>query len=66
MNSITFPLGNDDLPFHIESNLKEIEYLLNHDPTKEMDSILEDLIDESNLDDPNDNLVDTIPEMFTD
>nr|GFD56949.1 hypothetical protein [Tanacetum cinerariifolium] len=39
---------------------------LNHDPTKEMDSILEDLVDEDNLADPNDNLVHTIPEMFTD
>ncbi|GKE19492.1 hypothetical protein Tco_1427069, partial [Tanacetum coccineum] len=37
---ITFPLGNDDLTFDIESDLREIEYLLNHDPTKEMDSIL--------------------------
>ncbi|GJW70884.1 hypothetical protein Tco_0127801 [Tanacetum coccineum] len=33
---ITFPPGNDDLPFDIESDLREIEYLLNHDPTKEM------------------------------
>nr|GEV70957.1 hypothetical protein [Tanacetum cinerariifolium] len=32
----------------------------------EMNSILKDSIDESNLADPNDNLVDTIPEMFTD
>nr|GFC08261.1 hypothetical protein [Tanacetum cinerariifolium] len=56
---ITFPPRNDDLPFDIESDLKEIEYLLNHDPTKEMDSILEDLIHK-------DNHVDTIPEMFTD
>nr|GEY31241.1 hypothetical protein [Tanacetum cinerariifolium] len=63
---ITFPPGNDDLPFDIEFDLREIEYLLNHDPTKEMDSILEDSIDESNLVDPNDNLFDTIPEMFTD
>nr|GEZ33998.1 ribonuclease H-like domain-containing protein [Tanacetum cinerariifolium] len=39
---ITFPPGNNDLPFDIESDLREIEYLLNHDPTKEMDSILED------------------------
>nr|GEY03953.1 hypothetical protein [Tanacetum cinerariifolium] len=61
---ITFPLGNDDLPFDIEFDLREIEYLLNHDPTK-MDSILEDSIDECNLADPNVNLVDTIPEMFT-
>nr|GFB31728.1 hypothetical protein [Tanacetum cinerariifolium] len=44
----------------------EIEYLLNHDPIKEMDSILEDSIDKDNLAEPNDNLVDTIPEMFTD
>ncbi|GKC06873.1 hypothetical protein Tco_0998483, partial [Tanacetum coccineum] len=33
---ITFPPGNDDLPFDIESDLREIEYFLNHDPTKEM------------------------------
>nr|GEV80599.1 reverse transcriptase domain-containing protein [Tanacetum cinerariifolium] len=63
---ITFPPGNDDLPFDIESDLKEIEYLLNHDPIKEMDSILEDLIEESNFANLNDNLVDTMPEMFTD
>nr|GEV32629.1 hypothetical protein [Tanacetum cinerariifolium] len=63
---ITFPSGNDDLPFDIESDLREMEYLLNHAPTKEIDSILEDSIDESNLAEPNDNLVDTIPEMFTD
>nr|GEV13314.1 hypothetical protein [Tanacetum cinerariifolium] len=63
---ITFPLGNDDLPFDIESDLKEIEYLLNHDPIKKKDSILEDLIDASNLTNLNDNLVDTMPEMFTD
>nr|GEU49315.1 reverse transcriptase domain-containing protein [Tanacetum cinerariifolium] len=63
---ITFPPGNDDLPFDIESNLREIEYLLNYDPTKEMDSILEDSVDEDNLVDPNNDLVNTIPEMFTD
>nr|GEV91168.1 hypothetical protein [Tanacetum cinerariifolium] len=44
----------------------EIEYLLNHDPTKEMDSILEDSVDKDNLADPNDNLFDAISEMFTD
>ncbi|GJS02886.1 reverse transcriptase domain-containing protein [Tanacetum coccineum] len=60
---ITFPPGNDDLPFDAESDLREIEYLLNHDPIKEMDSILEDSVDENS---PNDNLVDTISEMFTD
>nr|GEV45644.1 reverse transcriptase domain-containing protein [Tanacetum cinerariifolium] len=63
---ITFPLGNDDLPFDIKYDLREIEYLLNHDPTKEMDSILEDLGDECNLAYPNDNIFDTIPEMFID
>nr|GEV51625.1 hypothetical protein [Tanacetum cinerariifolium] len=63
---ITFPVGNDDLPFDIKSDLREIEYFLNHDPTKEMDSILEDSVDECNLANPNDNLVDTIPYMFTD
>nr|GFA84014.1 hypothetical protein [Tanacetum cinerariifolium] len=63
---ITFPPRNDDLPFDIEFDLREIEYLLNHDPTKEMDSILEDLVDEGNPADPNNDLVDTIPEMFTD
>nr|GEY64001.1 reverse transcriptase domain-containing protein [Tanacetum cinerariifolium] len=63
---ITFPPGNDDIPFDIESVLREIEYLLNHDLTKEMDSILEDSVDEDNLADPNNDIVDTIPEMFTD
>nr|GEV30424.1 reverse transcriptase domain-containing protein [Tanacetum cinerariifolium] len=63
---ITFPPGNDDLPFYIKSDLREIEYLLNHDPTKEMDSILEDSIDENNLADPNDNPFDIIPKMFID
>nr|GEY95860.1 reverse transcriptase domain-containing protein [Tanacetum cinerariifolium] len=63
---ITFPPRNDDLPFDIESDLKEIEYLLNHDPIKERDSILEDSVDEDNLANLNDNLVDTMPEMFTD
>ncbi|GJW69999.1 hypothetical protein Tco_0126916 [Tanacetum coccineum] len=60
---ITFPPGNDDLPFDAESDLREIEYLLNHDPIKEMNNILEDSVDENSLDD---NLVDTISEMFTD
>nr|GEV66397.1 hypothetical protein [Tanacetum cinerariifolium] len=63
---ITFPPRNDDLPFDIESDLRNIEYLLNHDPIKEMDSTLKDWIDESNLAEPNVSLVDTIPEMFTD
>ncbi|GJT77930.1 reverse transcriptase domain-containing protein [Tanacetum coccineum] len=52
-------------PFLRTARLSEIEYLLNNDPTKEMDSILEDSVDEGNLADPNNNLVDTIPKMFT-
>nr|GEV04990.1 reverse transcriptase domain-containing protein [Tanacetum cinerariifolium] len=63
---ITFPPRNDDLLFDIESDLREIKYLLNHDPTKEMDSILEDSDDEDNLAEPNKDLVDTNPEMFID
>nr|GFA98730.1 hypothetical protein [Tanacetum cinerariifolium] len=63
---ITFPPGNNDLLFDIESDLRGIEYLLNHDPAKEMDSILEDSVDKCNLANPNVDLVDTIPEMFTD
>ncbi|GJW56964.1 reverse transcriptase domain-containing protein [Tanacetum coccineum] len=54
---------NDDLPFDAESDLRELEYLLNHVPTKAMDSILEDSVDENSLDD---NLDETISEMFTD
>ncbi|GJV87823.1 reverse transcriptase domain-containing protein [Tanacetum coccineum] len=60
---ITFPRGNDDLPFDIESDLREMEYLLNHDPIEEMDSILEDSVNKNS---PVDNLVDTISKMFTD
>ncbi|GJT87971.1 hypothetical protein Tco_1069688 [Tanacetum coccineum] len=41
---ITFSSRNDDLPFDIESDLREIEYFLNHDLTKEIDSILEDSV----------------------
>nr|GEU31567.1 putative reverse transcriptase, RNA-dependent DNA polymerase [Tanacetum cinerariifolium] len=63
---ITFPPGNDDLPFDIESDLRELEYFLNHDPTKEMESIFEDSVDKCNLANPNVDLFDTIPEMFTD
>nr|GEW42732.1 hypothetical protein [Tanacetum cinerariifolium] len=62
----TFPPRNDKLYFDIEFDHREIEYLLNHDPTKEIDSILEDPVDECNLADPNNDLVDTIYEMFTD
>ncbi|GJY18372.1 hypothetical protein Tco_0389863 [Tanacetum coccineum] len=60
---ITFPPRNDDLPFDAESDLREIEYLLNHDPIKEMDSILKDSVDENS---PDNNLDDTISKMFTD
>ncbi|GJR75284.1 hypothetical protein Tco_0087649 [Tanacetum coccineum] len=60
---ITFPPRNDDLPFDAKSDLLELEYMLNHDPIKDMDSILEDSVDENSLDD---NLDDTISEMFTD
>nr|GEX06312.1 putative reverse transcriptase domain-containing protein [Tanacetum cinerariifolium] len=63
---ITFPPRHDDLLFDIESGHKEIEYLLNNYPINDMDSILEDSVDEDNLADLNDNLVDTMPEMFTD
>ncbi|GJR69141.1 hypothetical protein Tco_0015206 [Tanacetum coccineum] len=56
---ITFTPGNDDLPFDAKSDLLELEYLLNHDPIKDMDSILEDSIDENSLND-------TISKMFTD
>ncbi|GKG22820.1 hypothetical protein Tco_0388123, partial [Tanacetum coccineum] len=59
----TFPPGIDYPPFDAESDPREIEYLLNHDPIEEMDSILEDSVDKNS---PNDNLVDTISEMFTD
>ncbi|GJZ53956.1 hypothetical protein Tco_0608841 [Tanacetum coccineum] len=57
----TFSPGIDYLPLDIELDLQEIEYFLNHDPIKEMESILEDLVDS-----PDDNLVDTITKMFTD
>ncbi|GKF14773.1 hypothetical protein Tco_0056235, partial [Tanacetum coccineum] len=50
LSLITFPLGNDDMT--PEDVIREIEYLLNHDPLAEYS--------------PNNDLVDTIPEMFTD
>ncbi|GJW70081.1 hypothetical protein Tco_0126998 [Tanacetum coccineum] len=43
----------------IRIETKELEYLLNHDPIKDMDSILEDSVDENYLND-------TISKMFTD
>ncbi|GJR32788.1 reverse transcriptase domain-containing protein [Tanacetum coccineum] len=63
LSHFAFPPGIDYFPFDIKTNLEEIEYFLNHDPIEEMDSILEDLVDKNS---PNDNLVDTISEMFTD
>nr|GEX75862.1 reverse transcriptase domain-containing protein [Tanacetum cinerariifolium] len=63
---ITFPSEYDDaLQFDIESDLKEIEYLLHYDPIKDYSS-LKDSIDQGNLADLNDNLVDSMPKMFTD
>nr|GEV59941.1 reverse transcriptase domain-containing protein [Tanacetum cinerariifolium] len=57
---ITFPLKyDDDLQFDIESDLKEIEFLLH----KDRNSRLKDSIDQSNL---ADNFVDSMTEMFTD
>nr|GEX13397.1 hypothetical protein [Tanacetum cinerariifolium] len=50
---------DDDLQFDIESDLKEIEFLLYQD----IDSSLKDSIDLAN---PTDNVVDSVPEMFTD
>nr|GEV48491.1 reverse transcriptase domain-containing protein [Tanacetum cinerariifolium] len=60
---ITFPLKyDDDLQFDVESDLKEIKFLLHQD----IDSSFKDLIDQSNLANPADNFVDSMPEMFTD
>nr|GEU64176.1 hypothetical protein [Tanacetum cinerariifolium] len=60
---ITFPPKyDDDLQFDIEFDLKEIEFLLHQD----IDSSLKDSIDQSNLANPADNFVDSMPEMFTD
>nr|GEX63590.1 hypothetical protein [Tanacetum cinerariifolium] len=52
------------LHFDIESDLKEIEYMHYHDPIKDIDSSLEDSIDQSSI--AYDNFVDSMPEMFTD
>nr|GEX71206.1 reverse transcriptase domain-containing protein [Tanacetum cinerariifolium] len=59
------PEYDDDLQFDIESDLKEIKYLLYHDPIKDINSSLKDSIDQNNLADLNDNVVDSMPEMFT-
>nr|GEX95964.1 hypothetical protein [Tanacetum cinerariifolium] len=59
---ITFPLKyDDDLQFDVESDLKDIEFLLHRD----IDSSLKDSIDQSNLANLADNFVDSMPEMFT-
>ncbi|GKF03001.1 hypothetical protein Tco_0029924, partial [Tanacetum coccineum] len=57
----TFPPGNDDLPFDAESDLREIEYLLNHGPIEEMDSIIKYSVDKNS---PDDNLDDYDDELF--
>nr|GEX68345.1 reverse transcriptase domain-containing protein [Tanacetum cinerariifolium] len=60
---ITFPPKyDDDLQFDVESDLKEIEFLLHQD----IDSSLKDSINQSNLANPAENFVDSMPEMFTD
>nr|GEZ66783.1 hypothetical protein [Tanacetum cinerariifolium] len=53
---------DDDLQFDAESDLKEIEFLLYQD----IDSSLKDSIDQSNLANPADIFIDSVPEMFTD
>nr|GEV90225.1 hypothetical protein [Tanacetum cinerariifolium] len=53
---------DDNLLFDIESDLKEIEFLLYQDK----DSSLKDLIDQKNRANLADIFVDSIPEMFTD
>nr|GEY76145.1 hypothetical protein [Tanacetum cinerariifolium] len=60
------PEYDDDLQFDIETDLKEIEYLLHQYPIKDIDSSLNDSIDQINLAGLNDNLVDSMPKMFTD
>nr|GEX73474.1 hypothetical protein [Tanacetum cinerariifolium] len=63
LSLITFPLKyDDDLQFDVKFDLKEIEFLLHRD----IDSSLKDSINQSNLANPIDNYVDSIPEMFTD
>nr|GEW97826.1 retrovirus-related Pol polyprotein from transposon TNT 1-94 [Tanacetum cinerariifolium] len=60
---ITYPPDYDDnLQFDIESDLKEIEFLL----CQGKDSSLQDSIDQTDLANLDDYFVDPIPEMFTD
>nr|GEX82983.1 hypothetical protein [Tanacetum cinerariifolium] len=56
------PKYDDNIQFDIESDLKEIEFLLYQDK----DSSLKDLIDQNDLTNLADIFVDPIPEMFTD
>nr|GFB62913.1 reverse transcriptase domain-containing protein [Tanacetum cinerariifolium] len=63
LDLITYPLEYDDnLQFDIESDLKEIEFLL----YKDKDSSLKDSIDQNGLANFDAIFVDPIPEMFTD
>nr|GEX59480.1 reverse transcriptase domain-containing protein [Tanacetum cinerariifolium] len=58
---ITFPLKyDDDLQFDVESDIKEIEFLLHQD----IDSSLKDSINQSYLANPADYFVDSMPEMI--
>nr|GEZ09994.1 reverse transcriptase domain-containing protein [Tanacetum cinerariifolium] len=60
---ITYPLDYDDnLQFDIESDLREIEFLL----YQGKDSSLKDSIEQTDLANLDDYFVDPIPEMFTD
>nr|GEW45886.1 reverse transcriptase domain-containing protein [Tanacetum cinerariifolium] len=60
---ITYPPDyNDNLQFDIDSDLKEIEFLL----YQGKDSSLKDSIDQTDLANLDDYFVDPIPEMFTD
>nr|GFB13988.1 hypothetical protein [Tanacetum cinerariifolium] len=60
---ITFPSKYDaDLQFDVESDLKEIEFLVHQDKN----SSLKDSIDQSNLANPANNFVNSMPEMFID
>nr|GEZ45013.1 hypothetical protein [Tanacetum cinerariifolium] len=60
---ITYPPDYDDnIQFDIESDLKEIEFMV----YRNKDSSLKDSIDQTDLANLDDNFVDPIPEMFTD
>nr|GEY75746.1 hypothetical protein [Tanacetum cinerariifolium] len=59
-DELVFPSKyDDDLQFDIESDLKEIEFMLHQD----IDYCLKDSIDLAN---PADKVIDSVPEMFTD